>query len=95
MASEYIDMEEAEAIAAKFAAGRERYGNGWKGEHPLIEAHAEVLDLLVYLKLSGGLVSDMTRNFASAARWALKMDIEAARKAGVDLTGFGLPAEGE
>lgn len=39
----------AEAKRRKWEAGRAKYGDTWAGEHPLIEAYSEVVDLSNYL----------------------------------------------
>ena len=39
----------AEAKRRKWEAGRAKYGDAWAGEHPLIEAYSEVVDLSNYL----------------------------------------------
>jgi hypothetical protein len=39
----------AEAKSAKWRAGRDAYGPDWHGEHPLVEAFSEAVDLLNYL----------------------------------------------
>ena len=38
-----------DAMRRRWAEGRARYGSEWKGRHPLIEVHEELVDALVYL----------------------------------------------
>ena len=42
-------MSIADAVVDKFLVGREQYGDKWKGDHPLVEAHDDALDVLAYL----------------------------------------------
>ena len=43
-----------DAVRLKFELGREGKGDKWEGKHPLVEAHEEVLDALVYIAVDGG-----------------------------------------
>jgi len=48
--ADLIEVDILKAMRAKFERGRERHGHGeWVGPPPLVCAHDEALDLLVYL----------------------------------------------
>jgi hypothetical protein len=48
--SQLVDMGLEEACDAKWRAGRARYGPAWAGERPVLEALAEAVDLVIYLR---------------------------------------------
>lgn len=45
-------MPVADAVAAKWSAGRAFYGPEWQGDDPLVEAHDDAIDVLAYLEES-------------------------------------------
>lgn len=47
--SELVDLTLEQAKAAKWAAGREKYGPEWAGEDPFFEALSDATDVAVYL----------------------------------------------
>lgn len=49
-ARELVDLPIAQACARKWQLGREKYGETWAGEQPLVEAHSELVDCLNYLE---------------------------------------------
>jgi len=49
-ARDLVDLPLEEALEEKWRRGREKYGPEWAGEHPLIEAHSEALDGVIYCR---------------------------------------------
>ena len=41
-----------DAMRSRWTEGRAKYGEVWRGRHPLVEAHEQIIDSLVYLKLA-------------------------------------------
>ena len=50
MDERHLRLDPDEAVDLKFAQGRARHGGEWVGERPILEAHAEILDALAYLR---------------------------------------------
>ena len=48
------ELDVYDAMEVRWLQGRARYGEEWRGRHPLVEAHEEAIDMLVYLAVARG-----------------------------------------
>lgn len=69
-------MPLAEALDAKWREGQSTYGPEWQGDDPLVEAHDDGLDVLLYLREHERRTGEMMRPTVRAITQGL-LDIRA------------------
>jgi hypothetical protein len=80
------------AMRRRWDEGRARYGEAWRGRHPLVEAHEELVDALVYLGLAQAPYS--TRLALQATTERVARSIRAMRPTDLKRWTLGSPSSG-
>lgn len=82
-----VGMDWAKAKKLKNEVGRAHYGEGWVGAHPLLEGHADLVDVGVYLERADRMLADEGHHSGTIHRLCLRAVMDQVAEARARLVG--------